>query len=51
MLVAGYGTLEVRKLELVLFAAGMTAFCIVLFVTILDQPIPVLNIPGTSIRF
>lgn len=51
MLLAGYGTLEVRKLELVLFAAGMTAFCIVLFVAILDQPIPVLNIPGTSIRF
>jgi hypothetical protein len=51
MMVVGYGTTEVRKLELIAFALGMTAFCIVLFVTILDQPIPVLNIPGTPIRF
>lgn len=51
MMLVGYGTTEVRKLELIAFALGMTAFCIVLFVTILDQPIPVLNIPGTRIRF
>ena len=51
MMLVGYGTTEVRKLELIVFALGMTAFCIVLFVTILDQPIPVLNIPGTRIRF
>jgi hypothetical protein len=51
MMLVGYGTTEVRKLELIAFAAGMTAFCIVLFVYVLDQPIPVLNIPGTPIRF
>jgi len=51
IMLVGYGTTEVRKFELIAFAAGMTAFCIVLFVTILDQPIPVLNIPGTPIRF
>ena len=50
-MLVGYGTSEVRKLELIAFAAGMTALCIVLFVAILDQPIPVLNIPGTRIRF
>jgi hypothetical protein len=51
MFLVGYGTTEVRKIELIVFAAVMTAFCIVLFVTILDQPIPVLTIPGTSIKF
>jgi hypothetical protein len=51
IVLVGYGTTDVRKLELIAFAAGMTAFCIVLFVTILDQPIPVLNIPGTRVRF
>jgi hypothetical protein len=51
IMLVGYGTTEVRKLELAAFAAGMTAFCIVLFVYFLDQPIPVLNIPGTRIRF
>ncbi|MPZ58591.1 MAG: tripartite tricarboxylate transporter TctB family protein [Rhizobiales bacterium] len=51
MMLVGYGTSEVRKLELIIFSAAMTAFCLVLFVYILDQPIPVLRIPGTSIRF
>jgi hypothetical protein len=51
MLLVGYGTTEVRRLELLVFALGMTVFCIVLFVYILDQPIPVLHIPGTPIRF
>ena len=51
MMLVGYGTTEARKIELIVFAAAMTAFCLVLFVTILDQPIPVLRIPGTSIRF
>ena len=51
MLLVGYGTIEVRKVELIVFAAAMTAFCIILFVYILDQAIPVLAIPGTSIKF
>ena len=51
MLLVGYGTTEVRRIELLVFAAAMTAFCIVLFVYILDQAIPVLTIPGTSIKF
>jgi hypothetical protein len=51
MMLVGYGTTEVRKLELVVFSAVMTALCLVLFVAVLDQPIPVLRIPGTSIRY
>jgi putative tricarboxylic transport membrane protein len=51
MMLVGYGTAEVRKLELLIFSAVMTAFCLVLFVYVLDQPIPVLRIPGTSIRY
>lgn len=51
MLLAGCATPEVRKIELIVFTAVMTTFCIVLFVTILNQPIPVLSIPGTSIKF
>ncbi len=50
ILLVGYGTTEARKFELIAFAVAMTAFCTVLFVYILDQPIPVLNIPGTRIR-
>jgi hypothetical protein len=42
---------EVRKLELLIFSVVMTAACILLFVTILDQPIPVLRIPGTAIQY
>jgi hypothetical protein len=51
MILVGYGTVEVRMRELVIFSVVMTAFCIILFVTILDQPIPVLKIPGTPIQF
>jgi hypothetical protein len=51
MIIGGFGTAEVRKVELVVFAFVMTAFCIVLFVYLLDQPIPVLKIPGTSVNF
>jgi hypothetical protein len=51
MLLVGYGTTEVRRVELIVFAAAMTGFCIILFVYILDQAIPVLTIPGTSIKF
>ena len=51
MMVVGYGTTEARKIELIVFSLAMTVFCLVLFVTILDQAIPVLIIPGTSIKF
>jgi hypothetical protein len=51
MMLVGYGTTEARKIELIVFSLAMTVFCLVLFVTILDQAIPVLIIPGTSIKF
>jgi hypothetical protein len=51
MMLVGYGTTEARKIELIVFSIVMTVFCLVLFVTILDQAIPVLIIPGTSIKF
>ena len=51
MMVVGYGTTEARKIELIVFSIVMTVFCLVLFVTILDQAIPVLIIPGTSIKY
>jgi hypothetical protein len=51
MMLVGYGTTEARKVELVIFSVVMTVFCLVLFVAILDQPIPVLRIPGTSIQY
>ena len=51
MMLVGYGTAEVRKLELVIFSVAMTAFCLILFVVVLDQAVPVLRIPGTSIRY
>jgi hypothetical protein len=49
-LIGGFASQEVRKKELVIAAAVMTIFCLVLFRYLLDQPIPVLIIPGTSIR-
>jgi len=51
MMLVGYGTTEARKIELIVFSIVMTVFCLVLFVTILDQAIPVLIIPGTSIKY
>jgi hypothetical protein len=51
MLLTGYAARDVRRTELLLFVAAMTAFCILLFRYLLDQPLPVLIIPGTSIDF
>ena len=51
MIVAGYATPEVRKVEVAVFAIAMTVACIVLFVYVLDQSIPVLRIPGTAVEF
>jgi len=51
MLIIGRGTTEARPRELAIFAAAMTAFCLGLFRYLLDQPIPVLIVPGTDIAF
>jgi hypothetical protein len=51
MMLVGYGTVDVRLRQLIVFAVAMTAFCLILFVYILDQAIPVLRVPGTSIQF
>jgi hypothetical protein len=50
MLVCGIGSQEVRWKELVIFAVLMTGFCIGLFRYALDQPIPVLILPGLAIE-
>lgn len=49
MMIVGHGTTEVRPRELAVFAVVMTAFCLGLFRYLLDQPIPVLIVPGTGI--
>jgi putative tricarboxylic transport membrane protein len=46
VLVSGAASPEARPVELVVFAAVMTAFCVVLFRFALGLPIPVLIIPG-----
>lgn len=51
MLIIGRGTTEAQPRELAIFAAAMTAFCLGLFRYLLDQPIPVLIVPGTDIAF
>jgi hypothetical protein len=50
MVVCGIGSSELRWRELVVFAVLMTAFCIGLFVYALNQPIPVLLLPGLEIE-
>jgi hypothetical protein len=50
MLVCGIGSPAVRWKELVIFAVLMTAFCLGLFRYALDQPIPVLTLPGFAIE-
>jgi len=51
MLFGGFATREVRWIELIIFTIAMTAFCVGLFVYLLDQPIPVLVVPGTGIKY
>lgn len=46
VMISGFATTEVRPLQLVIFACGMTAFCIVLFTVILKIPTPALVLPG-----
>jgi putative tricarboxylic transport membrane protein len=50
MFICGLGSNEVRWKELLIFALALTAFCIGLFRYALNQPIPVLMVPGLSIE-
>lgn len=40
IVVAGFASDEMRRLEVILFALGMTVFCVVLFKYLLNLPIP-----------
>jgi hypothetical protein len=51
LVVSGFATAEARPREVFVFAAAVTLGCIVLFRYMLDIAIPVLIVPGTSIRF
>ena len=51
LVVSGYATEEARPREVVIFAAAVTLGCIILFRYMLDMAVPVLIVPGTSIRF
>lgn len=51
LVVSGFATKEARPREVIVFAAAVTLVCIVLFRYMLDMAVPVLIIPGTSIRF
>ena len=50
MVIGGFATPEVREKEILIFSAIMTACCIVLFRYLLNLPIPILIIPGTSVH-
>lgn len=50
MLVAGFGSREVRPRELIVFALAMTVACALLFRIALNQPIPMLVLPSFSIN-
>lgn len=50
MLIGSFAMPAMPRRQLVLFATGLTAVCIVLFRYLLDQPIPILIVPGTSVR-
>ena len=49
LMIGGFASDETRPRELVIFAVIMTAFCVGLFRYLLNQPIPILIVPGTSI--
>jgi hypothetical protein len=51
MLIAGFGSHEVRPRELVIFAIVMTIACAVMFRLVLNQPLPMLVIPTLSLNF
>ena len=50
LIIGGLASDETRPKELVIFAIIMTAFCVGLFRYLLNQPMPILMIPGISIE-
>lgn len=50
VLIGSFAMPGMPRKELALFTAGLTVFCIVLFRYLLDQPMPVLIVPGTGVR-
>jgi hypothetical protein len=50
MIICGFGSNEVRWKELLVLALALTLFCVGLFRYALNQPIPVLILPGLSIE-
>lgn len=51
LLLASWATPEVRPRSAMVLAVAMTAFCILLFRGLLDLPLPILEVPGTGIRY
>lgn len=50
MIVAGFGSRDVRPRELIVFALVMTLVCALLFRVALNQPLPMLVLPALSLR-
>lgn len=50
VVICGFGSTDVRWRELLVFALILTVFCIGLFRYALNQPIPVLLLPGLAIE-
>ena len=50
MLLAGFGSREVRPRELLIFTVSMTLACALLFRVALNQPLPMLVIPALSLN-
>ena len=51
LVVTGFATNEARPREVFIFAVAITLGCIILFRYLLNMTVPVLIVPGTSIRF
>lgn len=50
IIISGFASPETRIKENVIFGIVMTAFCVVLFRYLLNQPMPILIVPGTGIQ-
>jgi hypothetical protein len=50
MIICGFGSKDMRWKELLVFALALTLFCVGLFRYALNQPIPILLLPGLSIE-
>jgi len=46
ILISGFATKEVKPVQLLVFACGLVAFCVVLFSVILKVPMPAILLPG-----